>query len=177
MATYRYVVGIVGQYDNLEPMFEVKSNSKLESSVLLDRMYAALEATGFPRVSPPKDGPAFRLGFSIEERCVCSFRGSEFELEANVVEQQDVDRALSQLGPDEVFVVTCRMAHSSGTDYDYRLLAVPRGSQCMDKTFDDDVNWICTADSNAEWSMTVPGGSRIWRKGRWKPVRRLHYSY
>ena len=181
MATYHYLIGSVGEFDNLEAMFEVNSDTKLEASVILDRMYDALANAGFARIPPDEFG---RHGLSVKERCVCSFRGSEFELGADLVEKQDVDRALSQIGPAEVVVATFRMSHSSGTNYDLRLLAVPKGSRLPEKSrgyhkpaFDQDVNWMYGADSNSEETVYLPGGTKIWKDGQWLPSSSLEYYY
>ncbi|OGN13659.1 MAG: hypothetical protein A3D48_04155 [Candidatus Yanofskybacteria bacterium RIFCSPHIGHO2_02_FULL_43_17] len=132
-------------------------------------------------------------GLSIRVNQIYPFRGEELELhvlydDPHFQEQNSwlrgLDQALDMLGQDMVIVGTCRYSHNSGGSYDFKVLAVPKGSQLPEKSqyyhqepFDKEVNWMGGMDSNSEETVHLPKGSLIWNGKKWWPTTRIKYYY
>lgn len=168
---YRY---LLGTYDDrggdIEPFFRFDSPDQVEHEDVLNSLRTALEQAGFTCL--PKSG------LSVKESQVHIFRKEEVDLPLKVA---NVDQALDQIGSNEVLVVACRSQHSSGTDGEHRLLAIPKGSTLPrradwrhDDAFDKDVNWMFGEDLSWE-PMTLPQGTQIWDGSHWIPISMLDY--
>ena len=178
--TYRHYIGTFNDHSDFEPAFQLDSAELLGGSIV-DSIEELVKQAGFVRL--PRRG----LGLGVEIDQVHQFRSAEVVLPLDAFgEDSNVDVAalLEQIEPHEVLVVTRRHSHNSGGAYDYRLLAVPKGSklqrdsrQYHRDTFDKEVNHMSGVDSNSRTVVNLPAGARVWESGQWKPAPNLTYEY
>lgn len=175
---YRYFIGTWCEF-GLDRLFAFDSESRIETSAVLNSFRAALKEAGF-KVLPE---PFARLG--IEWQQVHSFRGQEVELPDRLA---GVDRALEGIGPDEVLVIASTFNHDSGRDCNHLLLAMPKGTKLQHHgyygdnrlTCDKDVNWwMAFNDQMRGHHARLPPNTRKWDKetNEWVPCTELVYGY
>lgn len=175
---YRYTIGAYGEYGQFSSDFRYESPMPVDTEDIICSLRAALrtalEQAGF---SCAGSGPDWKV--EMEE--FHPFRGQEVSLPtpfANFAE------AIAQVSPGDVLVVAYRICHNSGYAYDYRLIAVPKGSRLPRRfrryhphLFDRDVNHMSGMDSNSEETVRLPENTKAWDGTQWAPISKLEYYY
>lgn len=178
--TYRHYLGTFNDHGDFEPAFQLDSEG-IAGGYILYPLENLIKQAGFVRL------PNRSLRLGVETSQVHQFRGAEVVLPLDAFGKDsnvDVAALLEQVEPHEVLVVTCRYSHNSGGAYDYRLLAVPKGSKLQRDSrqyhrdaFDKEVNHMSGVDSNSRTVVNLPAGARVWESGQWKPAPNLTYEY
>ena len=183
--SYECILGTPAEYCGLDAIAKFKSAGPVDQEALVNSFRDALSNAGFSCV-------AERLCVVVSK--VLAFRGEALHVPMSDTDQYGrpegapsmivTPEALAVVEPDYVLVEASRSNHSSGDDYDYRYLAVPRGSSLPSRsrwyhedTFDKEVNRMGRLDTNSETIVDLPEGAQLWDGTKWVPAEKLEYYY
>ena len=183
---FRYTLGC-GNFDSCDSIFipicKLDRPERLDGEVMLQTFQSAMTKEGFTLLDSHLE---------VRVKQVWLFREEEFELSVADVEPDlqneswltGLDGALEMVTPEMVVLIAYRKCHNSGSSYDFRVLAVPKGSQLPKRSenyhhvpFDKEINWMWDMDSNSQQTVYLPQGALIWNGKEWEPITRIKYYY